>query len=70
MSKELTKFVEVFGTKAPTYLEEYIIECIQQYNTMSWQAQREFVNEFYRGGIRITLSMDASTANVMSCKSS
>ena len=49
MSKELTKFFEVFGTKAPTYLEEYIIECIKKYNTMSWQAQREFVNEFYQG---------------------
>lgn len=49
MVKELSKFIEVFGIKAPTYLEEYVIDCIKQYNTMSWQSQREFVNEFYQG---------------------
>lgn len=49
MVKELSKFIEVFVIKAPTYLEEYVIDCIKQYNTMSWKSQREFVNEFYQG---------------------
>ena len=49
MHKELKKFYDVFGYEVHSYLQDYVIQCIKEYNTMSWAAQREFVTEFYNG---------------------